>query len=336
METFAALNYKAGWPGDCPMPAVNAGPLAETVRVSVIIPTKNRAADLERTIDTLLIQTVKPFEIILIDQSAKPSFTRNLSIPMHYIHDSALSGASVARNVGMRGAKGDIWLFLDDDVVLEPNFIEEILKTYREDVTGVSGIITNYSMPPLRQRFWEKLFQKGPFRDERQTVYRNVSRHSQVGSVRVRFFGAGLMSFRAEAIREHRFDPRLTGPSPGEDVDFCLRLPKESTLLITPRARLIHNRSPENRKSSHWLSVQSQVFYYLRERHWRQGMWNNICFAWLKMGYAVLASYSFVRTGSLEAWHAWCAGAKKGKELAAPGSSQTNNVIRSSIKGSRR
>lgn len=300
------------------MPAVNSESLAKTPRVSVIIPTKNRAVDLDRTIETLLIQTVRPFEIILIDQSASPSYTKKLPIPVQYIHDSSLSGASVARNVGMSGAQGDIWLFLDDDVVLEPNFIEELLKIYQEDVIGVSGIITNYSMPPLRQRVWEKIFQKGPFRDERQTVYRNLSRNSGGGAIPVRFFGAGLMSFRAEAIREHRFDPHLTGPSPGEDVDFCLRLAKGSTLLIAPRARLVHNRSPENRNDVHWLSVQSQVSYYLRERHWKRGLWNNLCFAWLKAGYALLASYSFLRTGSREAWQAWKAGAKKGRELAAP------------------
>jgi glucosyl-dolichyl phosphate glucuronosyltransferase len=299
------------------MSAVSAEELAMTARVSVIIPTKNRAVDLERTIETLLMQTVKPFEIIVIDQSASPSFTKRLPIPMQYIHDCSLSGASAARNVGMHGAQGDVWLFLDDDVVLEANFIEEILRTYRANVTGISGIITNYSMPPLRQRMWEKIFQRGPFQDERQIVYRNVSRHSRAGCIPVRFFGAGLMSFRAEAIREHQFDPHLTGPSPGEDVDFCLRLPKGSTLLINPRARLIHNRSAENRNSSHWLSVQSQVAYYLRERHWRSGIRNNICFAWLKVGYAMLATYSLLRSGSSEAWRAWRAGAKRGRELAA-------------------
>jgi len=299
------------------MPAVKTDQHPTAARVSVIIPTKNRAADLDRTIETLLFQTVKPFEIILVDQSVTRSFTKSLPIPMQYIHDCSLSGASVARNVAMRGAQGDIWLFLDDDVLLEPNFVEEILKTYREDVTGVSGVITNYTMPPLRQRVWEKIFQKGPFHDERQTVYRNVSRHNRAGSVRVRFFGAGLMSFRAEAIREHRFDPHLTGPSPGEDIDFCLRLSKGSTLLIAPAARLVHNRSAENRHDMHWLSVTSQVSYYMRERHWKRGLWNNLCFAWLKVGYAVLASYSFLRTGSKEAWLAWRKGAKAGRALGS-------------------
>ncbi len=287
-------------------------------RVSVIIPTKNRAADLERAVDTLLIQTVKPFELIIVDQSASPICRKNVSIPVRYIHAPQLSGASVARNVAMEHAQGDIWLFLDDDVLLEPNFIEGILEAYRDDVTGVSGIITNYSPPPLRQRMWERVFQMGPFKDERQQIYRRAGRDRE-SLFAIRFFGAGLMSFRAAAIHGHRFDPNLTGPSPGEDIDFCMRLPKGSTLLITARARLIHNRSAENRNAAHWLSVQSQVSYYMRERHWRQGFWNNVCFLWLKLGYAVIAAYPLLKTGSTEAWREWQKGARTGRALGRMG-----------------
>src|SRR5690348_12119995 len=135
------------------------GDSPESLTVSVIIPTKNRAADLARTIDTLLQQTVQPLELIIVDQSPEPTFTRKIVIPVVCIHDPTLSGASVARNVAMDRAQGDIWLFLDDDVLLEHDFIEEILKAYDDNVTGVSGIITNYSVPPLKQRLWESLFQ---------------------------------------------------------------------------------------------------------------------------------------------------------------------------------
>src|SRR5690348_7243146 len=288
-------------------------------RVSVIIPTKNRKEDLERTVDTLLGQTVKPFELILADQSATPSFNKEIPIPVLYLHNPSISGASEARNVAMEHARGDVWLFLDDDVLLEPDFIEAILKCYEHDVAGVSGIITNYTVRPLRQRVWEKVFQKGPFKDERQQIYRKCKEYREITSIPVRFFGGGLMSFRAAVIREHRFDTNLTGPSPGEDVDFCMRLPKGSILLITPRARLVHNRSPENRDNAHWLSVQAQVSSYLWKRHWSKGIWNNLCFLWLNTGYLVVALYSLLRTGSSEAWFAWRRGVVIGKNLAESG-----------------
>lgn len=284
--------------------------------VSVIIPTKSRAADLARTIETLLLQTVQPLELIIVDQSPALTFTRQIPIPVVCIHDPTLSGASVARNVAMDRAQGDIWLFLDDDVLLEPDFIEEILKAYNSNVTGVSGIITNYSVPPLKQRLWESLFQLGPFRDERQSIYRRAASLRGMEQIRVRQFGGGLMSFRASAICGHRFDTNLTGASPGEDIDFCVGLPKDSVLLITPRARLIHNRSPESRDTTHWISVVAQVASYMHTRHWKRGIWNHLCYAWLNAGFALATSLSGLRHGFPFPWRAWRDGLRKGKTIA--------------------
>lgn len=292
------------------------GDSPENLTVSVIIPTKNRAADLTRTIETLLQQTVQPLELIIVDQSPALTFTRQIPIPIVCIHDPTLSGLTAARNASMKVARGDIWLFLDDDVLLEPDFIEEILKAYDTNVTGVSGIITNYSVPPLKQRLWEALFQLGPYRDERQTIYRKSASLQGAKPIRVRQFGGGLMSFRASAICGHRFDTNLTGASPGEDIDFCAGLPKSSVLLITPRARLIHNRSPESRDPTHWVSVVAQVTSYMRERHWKRGVRNNLCYAWLNAGYALATSLSSLKQGSPLPWRAWRDGIHRGKVIA--------------------
>jgi len=287
-----------------------------SVTVSVIIPTKNRPVDLARTVETLVGQTVSPLELIIVDQSAEKSFNQPVPFPVHWIHDPTLSGASAARNAAFKQARGDVWLFLDDDVLLEPDFIEEIIKPYDSGVTGVSGIVTNYSLPPLKQRLWETIFQRGPFHDERQTIYRSAGRLGDAKPIRVRQFGGGLMSFRASTIRDHRFDPHLTGASPGEDIDFCAGLPKGSVLLIAPRARLIHNRSPESRDPTHWISVAAQVGSYMRERHWKRGLRNNLCYGWLNVGYVLAAALSSLKKGSAAPWKAWQEGVRKGKRIA--------------------
>ena len=284
--------------------------------MSVIIPTRNRADDLATTIESLLSQTVQPAELIIVDQSVEKSYTDSLPIPVVYIHDRTLSGASHARNVGMDHARSDIFLFLDDDVVMEANFIEEILAAYSDGVTGVSGIITNYQKPNLLRYLWEVAFFRGPFHDDRQPVYWNAARNVASRPFRVRQFGGGLMSFRRSAVQAHRFDTQLTGACPGEDVDFCVGLPKESVLLINPRARLLHKRSPEGRDSIHWLALQAQVYNYLRQRHWREGFWNNVCFAWLNVGQMAAAMLASMKRGSLEPWRSWREGARKGIAIA--------------------
>src|SRR5215831_1948236 len=136
-------------------------------KVSVIIPTKNRTNDLQETLEGLVSQTRRPDEIVIVDQSATPSVDpANYSIAINYIHAPHVSGAAVARNVAMDRAAGDIWLFLDDDVILEPDYVEQILKAYSPAIAGVSGIITNYSVPPLSRRLFENLFVRGPFHDD--------------------------------------------------------------------------------------------------------------------------------------------------------------------------
>ena len=63
----------------------NAMPESEDVpKISVIIPTKNRADDLRCTLEGLIVQTRRPDEIIVVDQSAVPSFgTRKHSENSH-------------------------------------------------------------------------------------------------------------------------------------------------------------------------------------------------------------------------------------------------------------
>lgn len=216
----------------------------------------------------------------------------------------------------MNIAKGEIWLFLDDDVLLEPTFVEELLAAYSPGVMGVSGIITNYQKPSLGRRLWETVFVRGVFRDDRQPVYWDAEKLRNGPPIRVRQLGAGLMSFRASAIRALRFDPNLTGTSLAEDIDFCARLPKGSVLLIAPNARLVHKRSPQGRKAGHWLALHAQVSNYLRQRHWRAGLRDNLCLAWLNVGYAVAAALASGKRRSLEPWRAWRQGVRKGIELA--------------------
>ncbi len=284
--------------------------------VSVIIPTKNRPLDLRHTIESVLAQTRIPDELVLVDQSAEKSFTTEIRIPVQYIHDPSLSGLTEARNKAMEVANGDIWLFLDDDVVLEPTFIEEILAGYCPEATGVAGIITNYERPPARHALWESAFARGPFHDDRQTVYWNANALRSSPPVRVRYMGGGLMSFRANAVRNLRFDTRLTGPCPGEDIEFCSRLPKGAVLLIAPKARLVHKRSPDGQAPSHWLSLHAQVSSYMRNRHWQRGLRNDLCYLWLNVGYAAAAILSSARRASLEPWRAWRRGAREGGEIA--------------------
>ena len=289
---------------------------SKTAKVSVIIPTKNRTEDLNGTLDGLLHQTRRPDEIVIVDQSSNPSPELiKFPIPIVYVFAPEVSGAAVARNVAMDRANGDIWLFLDDDVILEPQYVEEILAAYSSEIAGVSGIITNYSVPPLSRRLFEALFVRGPFHDDRQRVYWYAEQLRFKGPQRVRQFGCGVMSFRADVIRSLRFDPALTGGSLAEDIDFCARLPQGSKLVIAPNARLFHKRSETGRVMAHWLDQHAQSSSYMRARNWNRGLRDDFSFGWLQLGYAVMATIGGLKRVSLEPIQAWKTGAARGHSL---------------------
>jgi glycosyltransferase involved in cell wall biosynthesis len=299
-------------------------------KISVIIPTKNRAEDLRRTLDSVLMQTRRPDEIIVVDQGSSPALeSSDFPIPLIHIYSPQISGAAVARNVAMDRANGDIWAFLDDDVILEPHYMEELVKAYLPEVTGVSGIVTNYSVPPLTRRVFESVFVRGAFHDDRQRIYWHANRLRDRGPLRVKQFGAGVMSFRASAIRGLRFDSNLTGASIAEDIDFCARLPRGTGLVIAPKARLFHKRSVVGRATAHWLDEHAQSSAYMRRRNWNRGFGDTLCFTWLQIGYAVMAAIGSVKRGSFEPFRAWKRGEARGYKLASPNGKPSDSGVAS-------
>lgn len=306
--------------------------LATTLEVSVVIPTKNRPSDLGAVVRSLLRQTHLPLELLIVDQSAGDESRKATErafvnapagaasrVKLVYIHDPAIPGGAVARNRAMDKAHGDVWLFLDDDVVLEPEFVEEICRVYERepDVTGVSGIPTNYAQPGVISSAWNAIFRRGPFHDPRQPIYHKAQRLRALEPVRVDRFSGGLMSFRADAIQQHRFDPNLRGVSDGEDVDFCLRLGPKATLLLAPRARLVHNASLVGREKTHHLRRDARSLCYIYNRNWRRGVRNRLAYRWLLCGFSLIAVLASTRRRSLVPWRALFDGIRDAKAIPA-------------------
>jgi GT2 family glycosyltransferase len=219
----------------------------------------------------------------------------------------------------MELAEGDVWLFLDDDMGPEPDFVEEILTVYGRfpNVDGVSGIITNYPRPTLAARFWAAIFLRGPFQDERQWIYWSARGLRNSEPIRVAIFGSGLMSFRASVVRNHRFHGALRGLPPGEDVDFCARLGPNATLVIVPRARTTHNQSDVGRAVNHWIKEYVQGKLYPYHRNWSHGIGNYLARAWFTAGCALLVLFSCLRGRSLAPWRAFVCGLREASRLAA-------------------
>ena len=96
------------------------------MKISVIIPTFNRKHTLQRAIDSVLAQTFKPFEIIIVDDGSKDGTKEWLlqNYPsVQYIHQPN-NGVSSARNKGIQISQGSWIALLDSDDEWMPEKLE--------------------------------------------------------------------------------------------------------------------------------------------------------------------------------------------------------------------
>jgi len=109
---------------------------------SVVIATYNRGTVLFDTIEMVMKNEHPTFECIVVDQTPEPSadyFARLADLKARYDFEYVTlptPSLTFARNEGIRRASGDVVIFIDDDVELAPNFIEQHLAAFDDPSIG--------------------------------------------------------------------------------------------------------------------------------------------------------------------------------------------------------
>lgn len=99
--------------------------------VSVVVPLYNKEAHIKNTLNSILVQTIKDFEIIIVNDGStdmSAEMVKSLNDPRIRLINQKNEGVSVARNRGINEARADLVAFLDGDDEWKPNFLEEILE----------------------------------------------------------------------------------------------------------------------------------------------------------------------------------------------------------------
>jgi glycosyltransferase involved in cell wall biosynthesis len=103
---------------------------------SIIIPTYNREKEISRALNSVLTQTFQDFEIIVVDDGSTDN-TESVVLSFNDIRIKYIkqdnSGATAARNYGIRNSSGQYIAFLDSDDMWYPTFLEEHKAKYEED-----------------------------------------------------------------------------------------------------------------------------------------------------------------------------------------------------------
>ncbi len=117
--------------------------------VSVVVPVRDGQFCVGRCIKSILNQTFKEFELIMVDDESKdrtPEIIKGFKDPrISYIRNQKWLGIAGSRNSGVRQAKGKYVFFTDADCKVNDTWIEEGLRYFEKGCVGVEGRIVYVS-----------------------------------------------------------------------------------------------------------------------------------------------------------------------------------------------
>jgi GT2 family glycosyltransferase len=275
-----------------------------TARVS-IIPTYHRPDDVENALRSLIRQTRRPDEILVIDDGELPtppleSECRAAGIAYRYARKDK-PGLTESRELGVSMADGNLIGFFDDDVILEPDCLRHMVEPFEADARGrlgaVGANITNY--PPVRmrdriRRLLESLFLISGFRQGRAwgssfcvDFYQPFPERPERAPVD--FLPGGAVLYRREVFEHCRFTPGYRAVAFGEDKDFTFQVGEHFQMQVASGARLAHLASPAMRPDKERAGRMFILGRYLNfRRFFDRGLWSRVLFLYSLGGYTLL------------------------------------------------
>ncbi len=117
------------------------------LKVSVIIPTYNRAGYLREALHSVLRQSLTPWEVIVVDDGSTDDTRQVIQDAPGSIcyFEQAHQGVAAARNLGLEKATGDLIAWLDSDDLWEPDFLAAVVPILARDET-LAGVYTGITM----------------------------------------------------------------------------------------------------------------------------------------------------------------------------------------------
>ena len=235
--------------------------------ISVIIPLYNKERSIVTTIESVLSQTYKDWELIIVDDG---STDRSADVVRDFIRANdemsradalndplslndgkfrliyqANAGVSAARNRGIMEAKGEYVVFLDGDDIWEMDFLKEMVR-----------LIDDYPEKSIYGLGCEQI-KRGEKPELKESYYRGESGWSYVTMA---FTGSSACVNKKDAIDVGLFDTRMTH---GEDLDMWWRLMllHGGASYLRPYAYYIQDA--ENRAMHRLAPLQKHIPYYV-------------------------------------------------------------------------
>jgi mycofactocin system glycosyltransferase len=210
--------------------------------VSIVIPSYNRAKELERSLHSLfsLDYPADCLEIIVVDDAStdetgsmlqrlvKEAATHDLEL--REMRHEKQRGVGISRNTGAEAARYNLIAYLDSDCVASPDWLKELVPAFQDTrIAAVGGKIRAYDRNTLL----------GSYEDVHSSLYMGER------TLRVSLKGPLTYLPSANLLLRRTIWEKLTGFAPmtqGEDVDFCRRLlTSGASMNYEPRGVVYHD-----------------------------------------------------------------------------------------------
>lgn len=271
------------------------------MNISVVIPTYNRVKLLERCLDSMIIQTKKPVEVIVVDNGTnyetkemvmeKTKVFERENIRLLYIKNKENS-TSVARNIGADHSSGDVVAYLDDDAYIDKKHYEEIEKVYvkNKNARGVAGIPSHKMYMDTSNNLFRRFFFLS--RTGTDDSCRVLPSHEHTFPLVKQDIICcewlhGGSSYLKTVLSEIRWDDKLKKYSCDDDTDLSYRVFKKypGSLFLAPSARIFHAYEGERQQPKERVFMRHVYSVYLFYKNIDQTLVNKFIFIWSKIGY---------------------------------------------------
>jgi glycosyltransferase involved in cell wall biosynthesis len=222
---------------------------------TIVIGTRERAADLDRCLASLAPLVGDDVEVIVIDNDPLSNATRDVCAlyPVRYVRQ-ARRGVNWARARGVQLARHDIVLFVDDDVVVDRAWADELRRPFLDPHVGaVTGAVEPLALGTVGQYAHERF----------SSFYRGFERrvHSllTMPAAAAGHIGAGAsMAVRRDLARAGRlFEAEIDGGTPGRsggDALALYRILHDGHMVVyAPRALAWHRHRTSVRELERML-----------------------------------------------------------------------------------
>ncbi|MBL0742268.1 glycosyltransferase family 2 protein [Chryseolinea lacunae] len=257
------------------------------MKISAVIPTRNRPAYIQPLLDNIALQTYPVAEIIIVDASDDLHYKDDIAekfsaVPLRWIASEA--SVCIQRNLGIAQATSP-WIFLcDDDMRFPKDYVETLVNTISQhpECAAASGLfmqlendtwVYRYPFKNFRGLLWAYVFRlsvwgevKGmnvsalvrPAYARLCKFYECLGNSVSVGGWPVitnfdtpffvtKTYSLGSSLIKKEMLQASPFDEVLDPSGIGDNYGVALAFPNDAAIVVTHRTQTYNAKAPENR-----------------------------------------------------------------------------------------